>query len=147
MWLALRSLRTLALRVEVASRNAAELASWLAGRSEITRVDYPGLPSHGSHEVACRVLEGGFGGMLSFTMAGGLKAAHEFVERLQLISLMPSLGSTITTLSHPASTSHRGMPGEQLVALGITPGMLRLSVGIEDVADLRADLEQALATR
>jgi len=145
-WLALRGLRTLALRVEVSSRNAAELATWLAGRKDVTRVDYPGLATHASHEVACRVLNGAFGGMVSFTLAGGRHAAGRVVERLQLITLMPSFASVATTVSHPVSTSHRGMTEDELNALGIGPGMLRLSVGIEDVEDIRADLEQALAS-
>jgi cystathionine beta-lyase/cystathionine gamma-synthase len=143
-WLALRGLRTLALRMEVASGNAAELAMWLAGRGEVSRVDYPGLPTHPTHEVASRVLDGGFGAMLSFTLRGGLAAARNFVEHLQLITLMPSFASVATTISHPASTSHRGLVEAELETRGISPGMLRMSAGIEDVADIRSDLEQAL---
>jgi cystathionine beta-lyase/cystathionine gamma-synthase len=82
--------------------------------------------------------------MLSFTLSGGLATARSFVERLELISLMPSLAHVATTLSHPVSTSHRGIPEDELAMQGISPGMLRLSVGIEDVTDIRADLEQAL---
>jgi cystathionine beta-lyase/cystathionine gamma-synthase len=140
-WLVLRGIRTLGLRVEASSRSALRVAAFLVGHPAVDHVDYPGL---GPDPVAARVLDGGFGGMLSFTLRGGEAAVSRACARMQLITLMPSLADVATTVSHPTSTSHRGMTEEEWVAAGTGPGMLRLSVGIEDVEDILADLEQAL---
>ncbi|MDQ7792898.1 MAG: aminotransferase class I/II-fold pyridoxal phosphate-dependent enzyme [bacterium] len=144
-WLALRGLRTLPLRVERQSDNALELACWLQGHARVTRVYYPGLPDHPGHGLARTLMGGRFGGMLSFELAGGSAAAAALVRRLHLISLAPSLGGIGTTVSYPLRTSHRNTPPADLEALGITPGLIRLSVGIEAAEDLKQDLEQALA--
>ncbi|MHB8509869.1 MAG: trans-sulfuration enzyme family protein [Candidatus Dormibacteria bacterium] len=142
-WLALRGLRTLGLRVEAASANALCLAHWLSTHAAVESVNYPGLPTDPDHELATRQFRGGFGGMLSFTLRGGGQAAAALVRHLELIHFMPSLADVATTVSHPVSTSHRGVSPEALVAAGIGPGMIRMSVGIEDADDLIADLAQA----
>lgn len=141
-WLVLRGIRTLGLRVEAACRSAQTIAEYLASHAAVARVDYPGL---GPDPVAARVLDRGFGGMLSFTLHGGEAAVMRACDRMRMITLMPSLADVATTVSHPTSTSHRGMTEDQLVAAGTSPGMLRLSVGIEDVDDILGDLELALA--
>ena len=144
-WLTLRGIRTLALRVKRASDNALELATWLEAQPQVSRVWYPGLPSHPSHAVAKRALDGGFGGMLSFELAGGGDAAAAFARSLGLVTIMASLADVATTISYPIRTSHRGLSAEEHARLGITAGLLRMSVGIEDVEDIRADLATALA--
>ena len=140
-WLVLRGMRTLGLRVEAACRSAERIAAYLAEHPAVERVDYPGL---GPDPVAARVLDGGFGGMLSFTLKAGEAGVMRACARMRLITLMPSLADVATTVSHPTSTSHRGMSDHDLVAAGTSAGMLRLSVGIEDVDDILADLELAL---
>jgi cystathionine beta-lyase/cystathionine gamma-synthase len=144
-WLALRGVRTLALRVDAACAGAARVATWLDQHSAVSRVWYPGLETHPSHEVATRMLSGGFGGMLSFEVAGGGPAAARLCRGLRMIPLMPSLADVATTISYPLTTSHRGLPPELLEMVGVTPGMVRLSVGIEDPDDVIEDLDQALA--
>ena len=140
-WLVLRGIRTLALRVEAASNSARLIADRLVTHPAVARVDYPGL---GPDPVAARVLDGGFGGMLAFTLRGGEEAVVRACDRMRLITLMPSLADVATTVSHPTSTSHRGLTPDEQDAAGTSPGMLRLSVGLEDVDDILADLEQAL---
>jgi len=142
-WLTLRGIRTLALRVERASDTAAGLARWLAEQPQVARTWYPGLADHPTHGVAERVLKG-YGAMLSFELAGGAGAASRFCRELGLVSVMASLADVATTISYPVATSHRGMGPEAHAVLGITPGLLRMSVGIEDAGDLRADLQGAL---
>ncbi|HEV1998419.1 MAG TPA: PLP-dependent transferase, partial [Candidatus Dormibacteraeota bacterium] len=141
-WLVLRGIRTLGLRVEAACRSATRVAAYLSAHPAVERVDYPGL---GPDPAAARVLQGGFGGMLSLTLYGGEAAVARACARMRMITLMPSLADVATTVSHPTSTSHRGMSEDQLAAAGTSPGMLRLSVGVEDVDDILADLELALA--
>ncbi len=136
-WLLTRGMRTVHLRVREASRSALHLAQWLAAHPKVTIVRYPGLPDHPGHAVAAGQMEGGFGGLLSFDVAGGAEAALGVAGRLQLIARATSLGGVETLIEHrhsiePASTN---MP----------PGLLRLAVGIEAVEDLVADLDQALA--
>jgi len=142
-WLLLRGLRTLHLRFERQQRSALEVASWLEGRRGVKRVLYPGLPSHPSHGLALRVLDG-FGAVLSFELEGGEEAVRAFVARLKLISLAPSLGETATTVTYPARTSHRSLSLEEREAAGAYPGLVRLSVGTEDTDDILEDLDQAL---
>ena len=138
-----RGLKTLVLRVERQSANALVLARFLEGHEKVTRVLYAGLPSYPQHELARRQLDG-FGGMLAFEVAGGREAGERFMDALELCARATSLGGVDTVLHHPASTSHRQYAPEQLEAAGISPGLLRLSVGCEDADDLVADLEQAL---
>jgi len=141
-WLVLRGIRTLALRVEAACRSAARVAEVLAEHPAIERVDYPGL---GPDPVAARILDGGFGGMLSITLGGGEVAVQRACSRLRLVSIMPSLADVATTVSYPAATSHRGLSAEAMERAGTSAGMLRLSIGIEDVDDILEDLLQALS--
>jgi methionine-gamma-lyase len=138
-----RGLKTLVLRVERQSANALVLARFLEGHAKVTRVLYAGLPSYPQHELAQRQLDG-FGGMLAFEVVGGREAGERFMDALELCARATSLGGVDTVLHHPASTSHRQYAPEQLEAAGISPGLLRLSVGCEDADDLVADLEQAL---
>lgn len=144
-WLVLRGVRTLALRMERHSANALELARFLAGRREVRRVHYPGLADHPQHARARRLFRGGFGGMLSFELVGGAAAVERFFGALRLIEFAPSFGDVTTTWSYPARTSHRPLTAEEQAKVGIGPGLVRLSVGIEDVEDLREALAEALA--
>jgi cystathionine beta-lyase/cystathionine gamma-synthase len=143
-WLVLRGVRTLALRMDRHSANALALARFLAERREVRRVEYPGLPSHPQHRLATKLLTNGFGGMLAFELAGGAPAVARFFEALPLIEFAPSFGDVATTWSYPARTSHRPLSAEEQAKLGIDPGLVRLSVGIEDVDDLREALDTAL---
>ncbi|MBI2466898.1 MAG: aminotransferase class I/II-fold pyridoxal phosphate-dependent enzyme [Candidatus Rokubacteria bacterium] len=144
-WLVLRGVRTLALRMERHSANALGLARFLAGRREVRRVHYPGLADHPQHARARRLFRGGFGGMLSFELAGGAAAVERFFGALRLIEFAPSFGDVTTTWSYPARTSHRPLTAEEQAKVGIGPDLVRLSVGIEDVEDLREALAEALA--
>ena len=143
-WLVLRGMQTLALRMRTACANADELAARLAGHPAVTRVHHPSRLDHPQHALATRTLAG-FGAMLSFDLAGGRHAARRLTEAVRLIVQAPSLGGVETLVMHPASASHRAYSAEALAAAGIDQGTVRLSVGIEDVDDLWADLEQALA--
>ena len=142
-FLFLRGAKTLALRVEQSSRSALELAQYLATRTEISRVYYPGLPSHPDYSIAVRQMSA-FGGILSFEMAGGRAAARRMLDAVALITQAVSVGDTDSLICHPASTTHRSVDPEILVRQGITQGMIRMSVGIEAVEDLIADVDQAL---
>jgi cystathionine beta-lyase/cystathionine gamma-synthase len=142
-WMALRGLATLAVRTERACANALELARRLERHPAVEKVNYPGLPSHPDHALATRVLRGGFGAMISFDV-GGRSMAESFVRGLKHIPYAPSLGDVSTTLSHPTTSSHRSQTPEQWTRQGITPGLIRLSVGIESVEDLWSDLDGAL---
>jgi len=143
-WLALRGLRTAALRIERATANAEQLAGWFGGRSEVAAVHYPGLRGPHDAELAGALLPHGRGPMLAVELRGGEAAADRLVRRLRLVRLAPSLGDVATTLSHPARTSHRGLGAEERERLGIGGGLLRISTGIEALDDLRADFDQAL---
>jgi cystathionine beta-lyase/cystathionine gamma-synthase len=144
-FLALRGLRTLHLRVERQSRNALALARRFEGHPGVRRVLYPGLASHPGHETARRQMSA-FGGLLTLELEGGLAAAERFFDRLRLVTRAASLGGVESLASLPVHTSHHGLPEAMLRAAGIDPGMVRLSIGVEDENDLIADLEQALAT-
>ena len=146
-FLALRGLKTLALRMERHSSNALAVAQALEGAEGIAAVRYPGLPSHPQHELASRVLCNGAGGMVSVELDGGRSHGEAFLERLEVAVHATSLGSVETLVSHPASSSHRQLTDEQLAAAGLTPGTLRLSVGLEDAEDLVADLLEAARHR
>jgi cystathionine beta-lyase/cystathionine gamma-synthase len=139
-----KGLKTLALRVERQNENAAHLARWLDSHDEVQAVSYPMLDSHPSAQLAHRLLSGG-GGMVTFRVCGGDARSAELMNRLQLARQATSLGGVETLISAPHNTSHLGLSKAEREALGILPGTLRLSVGIEDVADLVDDLSQALA--
>ena len=141
-WLLHRGLKTLALRVRRASDNAQALAQWLLWQPHIARVDYPGLTSHPGHEVAVRQMEKGFGAMISFELRAGLLAGQRFCEALEVVTRGVSLGGVESLIQHPASMSHLKTPSDVKARLGITDGLLRFSVGIEDQPDLIADLEK-----
>ncbi|MEU9865315.1 aminotransferase class I/II-fold pyridoxal phosphate-dependent enzyme [Streptomyces sp. NPDC047971] len=145
-WLTLRGLQTLPLRMREHCANAAVLAERLAARPDVTAVHHPWLAGHPSYDIARTVLSGG-GGLLSFEPAGGREAGRAFIERVRLARLALSLGGVETLVTHPASTSHREFDAEGLERAGIAAGLVRVSVGIEDVEDLWADIEQALGGR
>ena len=142
-WLALRGLSTLAVRTDRACTSALELARRLEQHPGVTRVHYPGLASHPDHDRASRILSGGFGSMISFDCGSRDRADH-LIRHLQQIPYAPSLGDVSTTLSHPTTTSHRFQSPEQWASQGITPGLIRLSVGLEALEDLWLDLDSAL---
>jgi cystathionine beta-lyase/cystathionine gamma-synthase len=144
--LALRGMATLPLRFRKACETSLELARYLELHSQVDHAHYPGLKSHPDHAIASRILDGGFGTIVTIDL-GSRAAANAFIRNLQdRIPFAPSLGDVMTTLSHPVSTSHRGLTEEERQALGITPGLVRLSVGIEEMADLRGDFEHALSS-
>lgn len=145
-FLVLRGILTLAVRVERHAATAAALAAWLERQDGVTRVLYPGLSSHPQHAVAVRQFRPGVaGGMLAFEVAGGRAAGQAVIDTLELAELTASLGSIRTLVVHPPSTSQRQMTAEQLDAAGIRPGLLRVSIGLEDLEDLEADFSTALA--
>jgi cystathionine beta-lyase/cystathionine gamma-synthase len=144
-WLAERGLATLDLRVRAACGNAARLADWLAGQRGVKRVVYPGRPEHPDHATATRVLGGSFGNMLCFELTGGREAVNRFMHRAPGVPFSPSLGDTQTTCSHPASTSHRYVAADEKERLGITDGLVRLSVGVEELAAIRDEMAKGLA--
>jgi len=142
-FLALRGLKTLHLRMKAHCANAGELAAWLATHPKVEKVLYPGLASHPQHDLAKRQMAG-FGGMLSILVKGGLPAARAFMERCKLFALAESLGGVESLINHPAIMTHASVPAENRARLGIHDNLVRLSVGVEDVADLRAELAAAL---
>ncbi len=144
-FLVLRGILTLAIRVERHAATAAALAAWLEGHEGVRSVLYPGLDSHPQRDVALRQFRPGVaGGMLAFEVAGGRTAGRAVIDALRLPELTASLGSVHTMVVHPPSTSHRQSTEAELLAAGITPGLLRVSVGLEDLEDLQADLDAAL---
>lgn len=143
-FLTLRGVKTLALRMERHCSNALELAQWLTAQPQVARVYYPGLPSHPQHELARRQMHG-FGGMISLDLNADLAGAKRFLEGVQIFTLAESLGGVESLIEHPAIMTHASIPAETRAQLGIGDALVRLSVGIEDVEDLRADLAQALA--
>lgn len=143
-WLVVRGLKTLAVRMERHCANALSLAEALHRHAAVRQVCYPGLSASPDHNLARRLFQRGFGGMMSFEVAGGNYGAEAVIRALQIAELVPSLAGITTTVSHPAKTSHRGLTAEQRSALRIEDGLIRVSVGIEDADDLRADFLQAL---
>lgn len=141
-YLALRGLRTLQLRMEAAQRGAAQIVELLVSHPAVTAVHYPGLPQHPDHALAQQQLQG-FGAIVSFELAGP-DAVRQLLDQLKLFSLAESLGGVESLISHPASMTHAAMPADVQLAAGITPGLVRLSVGIEDPVDLVADLQAGL---
>ncbi len=141
-WLCLRGTKTLAVRMRQHNENAMEVARWMEQQPRILRVLYPGLTSHPQHALAARQMCG-FGGMISFDL-GGRDQASAFLKRVRLCALAESLGGVETLISHPASMTHASVPPEERARVGITDGLVRISVGVEDAADIIADLDQAL---
>jgi len=142
-FLALRGLKTLGLRMERHCRNATSVATWLERHPKVARVHYPGLASHPQHALAQRQMHG-FGGMVTAVLQGTLADARRFLERCRVFALAESLGGVESLIEHPAIMTHASLPPEKRAELGIGDGLVRLSVGVEDEADLIADLEQAL---
>ena len=142
-FLALRGLKTLHLRMKAHCDNATQLAEWLEKHPAIDKVAYPGLRSHPQHELAKQQMHG-FGGMISIWLKGGLPAARTFMERCHLFAIAESLGGVESLVNHPAIMTHASVPPERRAQLGVTDNLVRLSVGVEDVADLRAELAGAL---
>ena len=142
-WLLDRGIRTLDVRVRRQNENALALARWLEGRDGVARVLHPGLESHPDHALAAELMDG-FGGMLSLVLEGGGAVADAFTEALEVAMVAPSLGGVETLVSQPRHTSHRGIPADELAAQGIPDGFVRVSVGVEDVEDLKADFARAL---
>ncbi len=143
-WLILRGIRTLHLRVPAHCANAQKVAEFLADHPRVERVNYPGLPRHPGHEIARKQMSA-FGAMISMEVKGGYEAGKKVMNRVELFSRAASLGDTRSLIVHSASTSHRAVPREERLAMGITDGLVRLSVGVEAVEDLIADLDRALA--
>jgi cystathionine beta-lyase/cystathionine gamma-synthase len=146
-WLAMRGCKTLPLRMRQQCANAARVAQWLAGHRQVSKVHYPGLPTHPQHDLACRLWGArGFGGMLSFEIAGADQAqVFRFMEVLELCLPATTLGDIYTLVVHPATSSHRALSAEERARVGIRDGLVRLSAGIEEADDIIADLAQALA--
>jgi cystathionine gamma-lyase len=144
-FLALRGVKTLALRMQRACDSALAIAKWLSTRKDVERVIYPGLPSHPQHELAKRQMLGGFGGIISVELKGDVSTAKRMLERTRLFTLAESLGGVESLIEHPAIMTHASIPADQRAALGISDTLIRLSVGIEDCEDLIADLSEALA--
>ena len=144
-WVHLKSLETLSLRVRAHCENADVVANFLAEQKKVTRVLYPFRPDHPQHNLARAQMEGG-GGVVTFEVSGGKAAAYRVANALKLIDISNNLGDTKSLITHPATTTHQRLSPEARAALGVTDSMMRLSVGLEDPADLCEDLEQALAT-
>ena len=144
-WLALRGLDTLPLRTRSACDNALELARWLRPQPGVARVIYPGLADHPDHALATRLLGGAYGHVLCFDLEGGRDAVNRFMRRAPGVPFSPSLGHVSTTCSHPATTSHRDVSAAEKRRQGITDGLVRLSVGVEPVAAIRAEMSKGLA--
>jgi len=144
-FLALRGLKTLALRMQRHVASALDLARWLEQQPQVARVHYPALESHPQHALARRQMSGGFGGMISLDLRTDLAGARRFLEAVRIFALAESLGGVESLIEHPAIMTHATIPAETRQRLGIGDALVRLSVGVEDVGDLRADLAQALA--
>ncbi len=142
-WLALRGIKTLPLRMRQHDSNGRRVAEWLAGRKDLPKVYYPGLPSHPQHELACRQMTG-FGGMISIEL-GNADRARRVVEATRIFALAESLGGVESLIGHPASMTHAAVPLAMRQAMGLTDSLVRLSCGVEDAEDLIADLDRALA--
>ena len=144
-FLSLQGLETLALRMERHSDNAMQVACFLKGHPNVAWVNYPGLPEHPSHILAEKYLGGRFGALLGFGIKGGLLAGKRFIESLELLSHLANIGDSKSLVIHPASTTHQQLTPAEQAATGVTPDFIRVSVGIEDIEDIIADIDQALA--
>ncbi len=144
-WVFLKGLETLSLRMRAHCTNALNVATWLEARPEVSRVYYPGLASHPNHQLAVRQQNDLFGGMVSFEVAGGREGAWRVIDNTQLLSITANLGDTRSTITHPATTTHARLSEDERAAAGITEGLIRVSVGHEDVDDLCTDLLRGLS--
>jgi O-succinylhomoserine sulfhydrylase len=143
-WVFLKGLETLSLRMRAHSANALALATWLEVQPEVTRVFYPGLPSHPQHALAASQ-QRDFGGLLSFEVRGGQSAAWRVIDATRMLSITANLGDVKSTVTHPATTTHGRLTPEQRADAGISEGLIRVAVGLEDIADIRADLARGLS--
>ncbi len=143
-WVFLKGLETLSIRMRAHCEQALELATWLEQQSIVEKVFYPGLESHSQHELA-KSQQAGFGGVLSFVLNGGKEAAWKLIDQTQIYSITANLGDTKSTITHPATTTHHRLTDEERVTAGISPGLVRISVGLEDIEDLKRDLLGGLA--
>jgi len=144
-WLFIQGLETLTLRQQKHSSNALELAVWLQQHPQVSWVIYPGLADNPDHAVAAKYLKNGFGGLIGFGVKGGLEAGKRFIESVKLLSHLANIGDTKSLVIQPASTTHQQLSEAERVATGVTDDFIRFSVGLEDVADIKADIDQALA--
>jgi len=142
-FLLLQGLETLSLRVERHINNALELAKWLEQQEQVAWVNYPGLPNHPYHERAKKYLRHGFGGVLNFGIKGGLEAGKAFISNVKLASHLANVGDAKTLVIHPASTTHQQLSDSEQISAGVTPDLVRVSVGIEHIDDIKEDFEQA----
>jgi O-succinylhomoserine sulfhydrylase len=143
-WVILKGLETLKLRMHAHSASALQLAQWLEAHPRVSRVFYPGLPSHPQFELASRQQRTG-GGIVSFVVKGGREAAWRLIDRTRMISITANLGDAKSTITHPASTTHGRLSPQAREAAGVEEGLVRIAVGLESVRDLQADLEHGLA--
>lgn len=143
-WVTLQKLETLPLRMERHCENAQAVAEHLNDHPEVEWVTYPGLEDHETHETSSEYLDGGYGGMITFGLSGGKEAGQTFVESTELAKLLANVGDAKTLVIHPASTTHQQLTEEEQIASGVTPDLIRLSVGIEDTEDIIADIDQAI---
>ncbi|HSN73332.1 MAG TPA: PLP-dependent transferase, partial [Steroidobacteraceae bacterium] len=143
-WVFLKGLETLQLRMQAHSAAALEIATWLERQPQVLRVHYAGLRSHPQHALAARQ-QSGFGGIVAFEVPGGRPAAFAFIDHVRMLSITANLGDTKTTITHPASTTHARIAAAERERAGITEGLIRISVGLEDPDDIRADLERGFA--
>ena len=144
-WQLIQGLETLPLRIERHSQNALAVARWLQARPDVSWVNYPGLESHATHGTAQKVLKGGFGGIITFGIKGGVDAGRAFIDNVKLFSLLANVGDAKSLVIHPASTTHQQLTAEEQATTGVTEDLIRLSIGIEHIDDILADLDQALA--
>lgn len=142
-FLLLQGLETLSLRVQKHTDNALLLADWLGKNPQVAKVSYPGLPNDPNHKNALKYLKHGFGGVLSFEIKGGIEKATTFVDNLKLVSHLANVGDAKTLIILPAATTHQQLTAEEQLAAGVTPGLLRVSVGLENIDDILSDFEQA----
>ncbi len=145
-FLFLQGLESLPLRIARHSENALAVATWLESNPAVEWVSYPGLASHPAHGFARKYLTGGFGGVVTFGLKGGVEAGRKLIDSVKLFSLLANVGDAKSLIIHPASTTHQQLSAADQAASGVTPELVRLSVGIENVDDIIADLEQAIRT-
>jgi O-succinylhomoserine sulfhydrylase len=143
-WVFLKGLETLRIRMQAHSTNAAALANWLQEHPAVTKVYYSGLANHPGHTLA-KKQQSDFGGVVAFDVAGGQAAAWRVIDSTQMLSLTANLGDAKTTIVHPATTTHGRLSDEERMQAGIGDGLIRVAVGLEDIIDIKADLERGLA--
>jgi len=143
-WVFLKGLETLPVRMKAHCENAGQIAAWLERQPQVEKVYYPGLRTHPQHALAGQQ-QSGFGGIVSFVVQGGQQAAWRLIDATRLFSITANLGDTRSTITHPGTTTHHRLTDEQRASAGISPGLIRLSIGLEDVADLQTDLAEGLA--